>query len=210
MTELTPSFSMNQPLFHIGLSAWIIQDGNYPDFEQGSISRFALEFYSEHGLVISSKSLDAPGLIHRRDALHAVCGVVRFVAENVWVVDFGEVMAYRKEKPPRGIATGTTVTGEVYLGIDPFYYFERLFRMPEMPAIIYEWQVAGIDMETAPFIETTDHYGRTMLARDQSKRARVAVTRTDAWKDDCGNGDYVLHCRRTSSEVFRHLGEGGK
>lgn len=33
--------------FDIGLSAWIIQDGNYEDFEQGQTRSFALEFYPE-------------------------------------------------------------------------------------------------------------------------------------------------------------------
>jgi len=201
---------MNQPLFHIGLSAWIIQDGNYPDFERGKISRFALEFYSKRGLKIASQSHEAPGLVHRGDALYTARGVVRFSGEDVWVVDFGEVMAYCEEKPPSGISAGVTVSGELYLGIDPFFYFERLFGTSGIPALIYDWKIVEIEMETAPFVESTEHPGGKVLVRDHSKRTRVPVARTDAWKDDGGNGDYVLQCTRASSGAFRYLSECGR
>jgi hypothetical protein len=32
--------------FKIGLSSWIIQDGNYPDFKQGERAAFAIEFFA--------------------------------------------------------------------------------------------------------------------------------------------------------------------
>jgi hypothetical protein len=32
-------------LIHVGLFSWIIQDGNYDDFEVGQAAKFALEFY---------------------------------------------------------------------------------------------------------------------------------------------------------------------
>ena len=34
----------------IGLDSWVIQDGNYPDFETGQRTDFALEFASRGGL----------------------------------------------------------------------------------------------------------------------------------------------------------------
>jgi hypothetical protein len=34
----------------IGLSSWIIQDGNFPEIEVGSEHRMALEFYAKDGL----------------------------------------------------------------------------------------------------------------------------------------------------------------
>lgn len=196
---------MHQPTLHIGLSAWIIQDGNYPDFEQGGTSRFALEFYSERGMQIAAPNHATTGLVHCRDAHYAARGVVRYSTEDVWIVDFGEVMAYCKGAVPRGIGVGDTVTGDLYLGIDPFFYFEKFFRIPGIPAIIYEWRIDGIEMETAPFVESTDHPGGKVLVRDHTKRARVPVTKTDAWKDDGGNGDYVLRCQRTSLGASRHI-----
>jgi hypothetical protein len=38
----------SQNEWQIGLSSWIIQDGNYGDFETGQVLGFALEFYSEN------------------------------------------------------------------------------------------------------------------------------------------------------------------
>jgi hypothetical protein len=29
----------------IGIEAWVIEDGNYPDFQSGTIAEFAVEFY---------------------------------------------------------------------------------------------------------------------------------------------------------------------
>ena len=40
------SMALNQPsTWNIGLSAWIVQDGNYPDFGVGETVKFAVEFY---------------------------------------------------------------------------------------------------------------------------------------------------------------------
>ncbi|WP_141514508.1 hypothetical protein [Rhizobium sp. M10] len=37
----------------VGLSAWIIMDGNYGEFQKGQRAAFALEFYNETALRIS-------------------------------------------------------------------------------------------------------------------------------------------------------------
>jgi hypothetical protein len=35
-------------VFKVGVSSWIIQDGNYDDFEAGKSCKFALEFCTEY------------------------------------------------------------------------------------------------------------------------------------------------------------------
>lgn len=205
MPPLYPQLNMKQALLHIGLSAWIIQDGNYSDFERGTAARFALEFYSERGLAVVADSHEAPKLDHRFDAIYSARGVVRFCSDEVWVVDFGDIMAYREEQPPRGISAGVVVSGELYLGIDPFFYFERLFRFPGMPPLIYEWEIAGIQMVTAPLVETSDQSGRKVLVRDVTKLTRVPLSKTDAWNDDGGHGEYVLECRLVSTGALRRF-----
>lgn len=184
----------------IGLSAWIIQDGNYADFVCDSILRFAIEFYSEDGLsILAREAGDAVNtcLIQRHDCQYQATGLVRFCAEDVWVVEFDGVLAFREESPPNGIVPGAIVSGDIWLGVDPFFYFERLFKTPNIPPLIYEWQIESIAMETAPFIETADSFGRKFMVRDQSQHRRVPIASTDAWKDDNGNADYLLTCRRT-------------
>ena len=51
---------MSESVLQIGLSSWIIQDGNYGDFECHAIERFALEFYSEKGLYAGSGPVPDP------------------------------------------------------------------------------------------------------------------------------------------------------
>ena len=41
-------------MLHVGLAAWIIQDGNYAEFEVGGEYQFALEFYPHEFAIASS------------------------------------------------------------------------------------------------------------------------------------------------------------
>jgi hypothetical protein len=82
------------------------------------------------------------------------------------------------------------IRGRAYLGIDPFFYFERLYKRDSMPALIYRWKVAGIDRQTAPFIPA----GPRLQVRDASKLGWEAIEETDAWSDDGGHAEYVLKC----------------
>jgi hypothetical protein len=47
----------------IGLSSWIIQDGNYEEFEVGREYRFALEFYAPD-LAIDDLPVESRELVH--------------------------------------------------------------------------------------------------------------------------------------------------
>jgi hypothetical protein len=50
----------------IGLAAWIIQDGNYPDFEAGQTAEFAVVFWVAEGIPtpVSDRSVSARNLEH--------------------------------------------------------------------------------------------------------------------------------------------------
>lgn len=157
--------------WEIGLSTWIIQDGNYDNFETGQNAEFALEFYSQtyrksEKRTKSSKSLGG--------AKYEINGEVIYLTPEVWVLDFG-ICAFQESKAPAEMATGDFVAAEIYLGIDPFFYFEMLYALPKMPPLIYSWKISSICQQKAP-----------------SK----AVTKTDAWKDDGGNAQYILTCSR--------------
>ena len=51
-------------------------------------------------------------------------------------------------RPP----VGDVIGGGASLGIDPFFYFERLYERDSTPALIWTGRVAGIDGQSAPFI----------------------------------------------------------
>jgi hypothetical protein len=106
----------------IGLSAWIIQDGNYGDFRCHEQAEFALEFFSENYRPSSSSEKQARWI---RASRYAVNAEVIFTAERCFVIDFG-ILAYREAEPPKSFRKGSWLQAEIYLGIDPFFYFEAL------------------------------------------------------------------------------------
>lgn len=174
----------------IGLAAWIIQDGNYGDFRCHERTEFALEFYPHTCQPSPSSERQASWL---RSSQYAVNAEVVFVSSRCYVIDFG-VLAYREAEPPKSIRKGSWVQAEVFLGVDPFFYFEDLSHVKGMPPLIYSWHINKIEIETAPFLETIDGRGGRMLVRDETKSAFREIQQTDAWKDDNGHGEYVFDC----------------
>jgi hypothetical protein len=176
--------------WEIGLSSWIIQDGNYGDFETGQHAEFALEFYSQtyRKSDVSSKTLKKLGA-----AEYEIIGEVIYLTPEVWILNFG-ICAFQESKPPEGISIGDFVVAKIHLGIDPFFYFERLFALPKMPALIYSWKINAIGQQTAPLIESHEPSGQKTLIRDEKKVGYSVIAKTDAWKDDGGHAEYVLTC----------------
>lgn len=185
----------------VGLDAWIVQDGNYGDFRRGDRAAFALQFYAAHGLrVLGSGNATGRSLTHKGGALHEASGKVIHAAEGWWAVDFG-VPVFREEPPPRGARPGAWVRGEVRIGVDPFPYFERLAREADAPALIHDWTVAKIEMQTAPFVRVAGGY----MTRDPARLGWKEVARTDAWRHDGGRAEYLLHCERHDGPARRTL-----
>lgn len=178
------------PEWNIGLSAWIIQDGNYGDFQRHQKANFAVEFYPHSFEVIAAADRRAECVEGSRYRIQAqiVC-----VVKAAWVIDFG-LQAFQQTKPPKGIRKGDWISADIYLGIDPFFYFEELVNVNGMPPLIYRWFIRKIGVQTAPFIETTDAQGRRILTRDESKSAYRDIEETHAWTDDGSYAEYVLAC----------------
>jgi hypothetical protein len=179
-------------MLYVGLSSWIIQDGNYDDFRVGEAARFALEFYP-HTLG-DAKSHQA-SLERFRANRYRIRGQVVYVARSVWVIDFG-LMAYQNREPPKVAKRGSWVEGDVELGVDPFFYFEELYELPRMPALQYDWRIKTILLETTPWLSRKDEKGTTILSRDEQQESFVEVAETNAWDDDAGLGHYVLECEK--------------
>lgn len=186
----------------IGLSSWIIQDGNYDDFHRHQECRFAVEFFPMS--FTPSQSLEKTSR-HLRSSEYEVCAEVVLITNTVWIIDFG-ILAYQESPPPKGLSKGDWINATVDLGVDPFFYFERLSQEGKMPPLIYTWHIQKIQIETAQFIETKDAIGTRYLARDESKSAYRLIERTDAWSDDDGNAEYVLNCTLLSQPPKRDLG----
>jgi hypothetical protein len=172
----------------IGLSSWIIQDGNYPDFLHG-VNAFAIEFA---GALLEEFVPDQevqPSLSHLQEHIYDAIGQVVHVADDWWVIDVG-VLAFREHEPPAHVRKGAWLRGEISIGVDPFFYFEALGKQSGAPALIYDWDLQKIEMQTSPLIEVRPR----VLARDPAKLGWKEIAKTDAWEDDGGHAEYLLHC----------------
>jgi hypothetical protein len=174
----------------VGVEGWIIQDGNYGDFTVGQKAQFALEFYP-HSLKSSDRK--CPAATNLKGSLYQVCGQVVYCRNNVWVLDAG-FLAYQESQPPAFVTEGAWVEGEIYLGIDPFMYFEGLKNQSGMPSLTYSFRIGQIFLETTPWLTKADESGGTMMMRDQQNESFREVRETNAWNDDDGNAHYVLKC----------------
>lgn len=97
----------------MNLAPWIIQDGNYPDFNAGQTAEFAVELYSEAGLSL----VDAADreVTHDGDDHYGILAEIVAIHDDAWVIDFG-LRGYSDSSPPAGAAIGGFVTGAVCLG----------------------------------------------------------------------------------------------
>jgi hypothetical protein len=157
----------------IGLAAWIIQDGNYADFNVGDRAEFALEFYAAGDVELVPGS-DVHATHLHDDDRYDVVGHVVHMDERCWVLDFG-LLAFHEGVVPEGVVPGQTVRACIGIGVDPFMYFERLSHDPAYPDMVYTWDIQAIRRETAPFVRSGN-----LWVRDQTKLARIEVQKTDA------------------------------
>jgi hypothetical protein len=174
----------------IGVDSWIIQDGNYGDFAVGDVQKFALEFAGDK-LAQSTAAERNAQLLHK--SVYRVHAEVIFVDPEVWVIDFG-VRAFWESKPPGFVQVGSWVEGEIFLGIDPFFYKEYLHRVPAMPNLNYNWRVEAISRDDTPWFSTTNERGGITLSRDPARVQWTEVEKTLAWEEGDGRSSYVLRC----------------
>jgi hypothetical protein len=183
--------SLKLDRLHIGLSSWIVQDGNYPDFEVGRNYEFALEFGLSE--VEATESSQSNSLRHIEGSDYDFTGSLVFLREEVAVLDVG-ILCF-KESPSRKLGEdGQNLSGRIYLGVDPFFYKESLCDIPGIPGLSYSWTLDDILLETTPWRVTMQEGRRFHERRDDVPRTFRCVRRTDAWNDDNGSGHYVLVC----------------
>jgi hypothetical protein len=138
--------------------------------------------------VFESNPSTAPALTHIRDADYEVVGQVTHVVHDWWVVDVG-VLVFWKGDRPATVRPGSWLRGQISIGIDPFFYFEQLAHQPGAPALVYEWKIERIEVQTAPLIEVKPR----VLERDATKLGWKEILETKAWEDE---GEYLLYCTR--------------
>ena len=187
--------SPNSPaIWDVSLSSWIIQDGNYPDFEIGQTPEFAVEFWLPDGVIVRTsdgeKSANSVG-----GHLYDTTAEIVFQNAQVTILDIG-ILVYRHTlSSDTPLSAASRVEVQLGLGVDPFAYFEGPNKIP----LVYSWKILKILRQTAPFIEQVAEAGclkgRTIRVRDQRLLGYEEISRTDAWKDDDGHAEYLLRCQ---------------
>jgi hypothetical protein len=173
----------------IGLSSWIIQDGNFPEIEVGSEHRMALEFYAKDGL---SPAQGAKSFRHVQGVNYEIVAEVIGIFEEAWVLDCG-IRLLRDNDAPQGTRLGDVVAGRVYVGVDPFLYLEQLSNAPGALDLWYTVRVDSIHLNVTPRSRSILPSGQELWSRDESADARLKeIAVTDSWADDDGSGDYLL------------------
>lgn len=176
----------------VGLDAWIVQDGKYPDLVTGERTEFALEFASRGGL----RLLDGAHEVSVRwieGSRYEVTAQIVHDKPNAQVLDFG-ILAYHFigiEDPTHQPRIGAWVTGEINLSVDPFFYFDQLALEEGFPALIYTWTVEEILQKVG---EGSPRIGADHVPADKS-RDFVRIDKTDVWADVSTLPSYLFRCR---------------
>lgn len=190
----------------IGLDGWVLQDGNYPDFVTGERRRFAVEFgYRRDRRLRPSPEPGVPSCSYTgHGTAYAVTGQLLRATDqpqgDAFVLDFGLLsyapwMVLDDLQPP---VTGDWLSGEIHLGVDPFFYKDELAGLPGMPALTYTWTVEEIQLDLTPSMVV--EHGHPLYpgpdegprrVRDVEREAWRTIDRTRMWDDD---GSYRLRC----------------
>jgi len=176
----------------IGVAAWIIQDGQYPDFEVGQTVEFAVEFWLPEGVAAraSSEKVSANSL---GDGLYDAVAEVLVQNDQITVLDIGILVYEHTSFLYQSLPQGSRVAVQLKLGIDPFHNFYSLSKTGDVLPLVYSWKILSILRQTAPFLETLAK-GRKIRTRDPQRLGYEEILKTDAWKDDGGHAQYVLRC----------------
>lgn len=159
----------------LGIDAWVIQDGNYPDFVIGQQADFAVEFADRRGLTVVDDA-SGPRVKWVEASRYEVTAQIVHDETNARVLDFG-LRAYRFigiEDPEHRSQVGAWVTGEINLAVDPFFYKDELANEAGFPTLIYSWTVQGLLLRTG--------------------HGPVPIERTNAWVDLSAPPSYLLRC----------------
>jgi hypothetical protein len=176
--------------FSIGISSWIIQDGNYGDFAVGETTKFALEF---SGNQLAPSQVKERSVQFLETSIYRIRAQVVYVDPKVWVIDFG-ILVFWESEPPVIAEVGSWIEGDIFIGIDPYFYMEYLHKLPNIPMLTYDWKVEGILREDTPWLKSVNERGGVTLIRDVTREAWSEVGRTNAWEENEITSSYILQC----------------
>lgn len=208
-------FNSSTATWFIGLSPWILADGNYWNgeyhgFYTGQSSLFALELNPRS---IKPSSFQGRRVVHKKDTVYSVTGEVVFTWKHGWVIDFGlYAYVYKRSIPSFLPELQSYITVEAYLGIDHFAYSDFLHSISGFPPLLYRWYVQGIIQEIHPLVYQTGENGRGFfiphptqakyLERQDTRRTKETTEHAMSLFPDAEKTDthFILRCQLQSLE----------
>ena len=177
-------------IWNIHLSAWIIQDGNYPDFAVGQTAEFAVEFFTGQTQPVATAKTDVSA---KHTGLSGYDVVARSVLQTpeLAVLDVGILIYSEQQSRLQGFPPGHFFEANLDISVDPYFYFQFFAKDQSVPPMIYSWRILSMLRQTGPMIEVADDSGRKMRMRDPARLGYEEIDKTDAWHDD---GEYILRC----------------
>jgi hypothetical protein len=131
---------------------------------------------------------------------------VVFTTAEILVINFG-VLAYSETSTDLNrFRAGDFVAGGIRLGVDPFFYFERLSKLEGVPSLIYEWRIESIKQDTTPLI-LGEGCGRQVWLRDESRVSFAPVESTAEVIPSSNDvvGSYVMQCTKLETAPMKQF-----
>jgi hypothetical protein len=193
----------------IGLDGWVLQDGNYTEFEVGERRMFALEVATDRPDALHPTDERQPRAAHTGAdttydvVAHVMLAVDRGHGERLYVVDLGAVRAYThhlRRADGRAVAAGDWLAGRLMVFVDHFSWMDAHAHEPGMPPLVHTWTVEAIEADETPWAPVEPGHpsyvgpdeGHPVRVRDRTREQWRPVERTASWDDD---GNYRLLCR---------------
>ncbi len=187
-----------------GIDGWILEDGEYDDFECGQLRDFGIEL-SVHGFAVelaqtraeSARTATHLSAVNGARSVYDFMGEPIFVGEDAWLIDVGIVVCVSTFQLSAGGEVGDWLGGRGYFGLDSGFHH----RGGRSPQHRYTWRIDRIERDMTPWLGT----GPRTFTRDTASRSYSEVERTDAWEHQLtpeGN-DYFLHCALVAASGTR-------
>jgi hypothetical protein len=183
----------------IHIYGWVIEDGNYGHFVVGETREFALEFYAP--LTLTKTNRTEKSLEKAEGYSYDVIAQVVSATDDICVIDFG-LLAYSESSLDlnAGNCIGDFLQGNILLDVDPFFYFERLAKLPSSPPLIYKWRIDSIEQDTTPWMRENGVY-----VRDETRRSFQSVGATSELVSSDISAAHVLHCATLNTPARREF-----
>jgi hypothetical protein len=137
----------------------VIHDGNYSDCAVGQEAQLATEFYKDPSDTIS-ECRDPVSVTYLVDSKYEVVAEVVLQSKELTILDIGVLIYQERGSEFLALKAGTRIRTTPSLGVDPFFYFERLAKIVRVPPLIYSWKIRSILRQTAPYVEVLREPGQ--------------------------------------------------